>query len=58
MSISAERMLAETRRCSVANRLPPPWAGKPVKVPHAVKLARATRPSKRMGARRETKTGL
>jgi hypothetical protein len=24
MSISAERMLAETRRCSVAKRFPPP----------------------------------
>jgi hypothetical protein len=33
MSLRAARILAEIRRCSVANRFPPPWDGIPVKVP-------------------------
>lgn len=37
-SIKAERMLAETKRCSVAKRLPPPCAGIPVSVPQPLKL--------------------
>lgn len=37
MSLRAERMLAETKRCSVAKRLPPPWAGMPVNVPQPVR---------------------
>ena len=37
MSFSAERMLAETKRCSVAKRLPPPYAGMPVKVQQPVR---------------------
>lgn len=37
-SLRAERMLAETKRCSVAKRLPPPWAGMPVKVPQPVRI--------------------
>lgn len=36
-SIKAERMLAETKRCSVAKRLPPPCAGMPVRVPQPLK---------------------
>jgi hypothetical protein len=36
-SLRAERMLAETKRCSVAKRLPPPWAGIPVRVPQPVR---------------------
>jgi len=31
-------MLAETKRCSVAKRLPPPWAGMPVSVPQPVRV--------------------
>ena len=41
-SIKAERMLAETKRCSVAKRLPPPCAGMPVRVPQP--LNKKTRP--------------
>lgn len=37
MSFKAERILADTKRCSVAKRLPPPWAGMPVKVPQPVR---------------------
>lgn len=36
ISFNEERILAETRRCSVANRLPPPCEGMPVIVPQAV----------------------
>ena len=36
-SIKAERMLADTKRCSVAKRLPPPCAGMPVRVPQPLK---------------------
>lgn len=38
MLFSAPRMLASTRRCSVAKRLPPPWLGMPVKVPQPVRV--------------------
>ena len=34
-------MLAETKRCSVAKRLPPPWAGMPVSVPQPVRVSTA-----------------
>ena len=37
MSFRAERILAETKRCSVAKRLPPPCAGMPVRVPQPVR---------------------
>lgn len=33
MSLRVARILAEIRRCSVANLLPPPWDGIPVSVP-------------------------
>ena len=38
MSLSDERIAAETRRCSVAKRLPPPCEGIPVSVPQLVKV--------------------
>lgn len=37
ISFKAARMLAETKRCSSAYRLPPPWAGMPVRVPQPVR---------------------
>jgi hypothetical protein len=37
MSFKAARILAETNRCSVAKRLPPPCAGIPVNVPQPVR---------------------
>lgn len=43
MSLSAARMLADTRRCSVAKRLPPPCAGMPVSVPQALNEPKAIR---------------
>jgi hypothetical protein len=50
MSMSAARMLADTKRCSVAKRLPPPWAGRPVKVPQPVK-AKEAKVTQMMGVR-------
>ena len=46
-SIKAERMLAETNRCSVAKRLPPPCAGMPVSVPQPLKTNSKKRISRR-----------
>jgi hypothetical protein len=52
ISLSAERILADTKRCSVAKRLPPPWAGMPVRVPQPVNIkataANTSRGSKRL----------
>lgn len=36
MLLRTLRMLASTKRCSMANRLPPPWLGIPVIVPQPV----------------------